>query len=194
MSTQSQPLLPLQRASGVMPRSGRLVTALTRLAATAASDFTIDNLLRTTCHAAVDVMGISGAGAMLLQDQRLRYVLAHPTKFETFGRLQEALQRGPCRDSVHRRRPVVVEDVTGARRWPELAAASRPAGLRSVVSVPMVARGRPLGALDFYRSNACPWSPADLRFGTLLADLAASYVSMAGKRDGRRPGDRIVEP
>jgi diguanylate cyclase (GGDEF)-like protein len=98
-------------------------------------------------------------------------------------RLQETLQRGPCRESLDRQQAVVVDDVATARAWPELVSRAARAGLGSMLAVPLLARERSWGVLDVYRIEPGPWSEPDVLAAWLFADVAASFVAMAADHD-----------
>ncbi len=175
-----------------------LLRGIAHLASVATTPCDTDHLLRELCVAAGHVMAVQGVGVMQTVPDRtdvgyLRVARAEPAVAE-LERLQEVLQRGPCRDSVDSATVVVVDDVRDATaRYGTFATRTLDAGLRSVVAVPLLSRGRSWGVLDLYRGEPRAWSPADVAAARLLADVATSYLVMAGDREEAREARREVE-
>jgi diguanylate cyclase (GGDEF)-like protein len=155
-----------------------LVAALGQLVHRGNGEFTVANILHDLCRIAPRALRVDGAGVMLLDHDRLHFVHAEPQRVIEVERLQEALQRGPCCDSIAEQRPVVVPDVRTAKHWPELVCGATRAGLVSMLAVPLLARERTWGVLDVYRSEPRPWTSHDLATARLFADVAASYIAM----------------
>jgi PAS domain S-box-containing protein len=83
---------------------------------------------------------------------------------------------------------VLVEAAQGDQRLLEIV---RELGLRSAITVPLVARGRALGALSLIRDETAPhYTELDLDLASELARRAASAVDNAGLyREAERRGD-----
>jgi diguanylate cyclase (GGDEF)-like protein len=160
-----------------------LVPALSELIRVGNGEFTVPGILRELCLVAGGGLGVDGVGVMAVDDDRLRFVHADPRPVVEVERLQETLQRGPCRDSIDRQQAVVVDDVATAGKWPELVARAARAGLGSMLAMPLLARERSWGVLDLYRRVARPWSPQEVRATRLFADVAASFIAMAADHD-----------
>jgi len=181
------------------PRDDRgLLRAIARLASLAAGSCDGDDLLRELSVAAGYVMAVDGIGVMDTVPDRTvagHVRMAHAEPFVTdLERMQEALQRGPCRDAVDRGEVVVVDDVADTRgRYGTFADRMLAAGLRSVIAVPLLSRGRTWGVLDLYRRETRAWSDADVDAARLLADVATSYLVMAADRDEARAARREYE-
>ena len=170
------------------PRQGSvggqsLVPALTELVRRGNGEFTIPGILHELCLVAASGLGVDGVGVMQVDDGRLRFIHADPRPVIAVERLQETLQRGPCRDSIDRQQAVVVDDVASAHEWPELVGGAARAGLGSMLAMPLLARERSWGVLDVYRTTARPWSQQDLLATRLFADIAASFIAMAADHD-----------
>ena len=160
-----------------------IVAALAGLAETAAGPFTVDELLRELCQVAVKVLDVDGAAVMVLEQQGVRLVDAIPQSVVDVEALQESLHRGPCHDAMVGRTVVALDDISGADRWPEFAAAADTAGLRSTMAMPLLARGQAWGALDLYRTERGPWSHELTSQVQMIAALTASFLVMAVDRD-----------
>jgi GAF domain-containing protein len=91
---------------------------------------------------------------------------------DELDRAQYRSERGPCLQAY---------DVRGAVRrtinddapWPEFAAEAEKSGVRSVLSVPLVASDRALGALNLYSKTAESYSEADEETALLFSEQAA---------------------
>ncbi|MFE9773667.1 SpoIIE family protein phosphatase [Streptomyces sp. NPDC005931] len=90
----------------------------------------------------------------------------------------------PQMRALHEGRGVLEADLRAARGWqeqdPERAREALEHGLRSLVTVPLRARGVPLGVANFYRTEDSPaFEPEDLAFAEELAARAAVAVDNA---------------
>ena len=165
-----------------------LVGAVAELARMATEPFTTPDLLRRLVDCASTHLPVEGAGVMVADDAGLAFLHGSRPEVQRVGQLQDAMQQGPCLDALQSLREVVVPDVRDPRpeRWQDYLTDAEQAGLRSLVAVPLVSRGRCWGVLDLYRHEAGPWSEHDVAAARLLADVAASYVVMAADRDQAR--------
>ena len=180
-----------RRAEGI---DRRMVDAATVLARTASSQgVSTESLLRSLCQAALHVVPADGAGVMLLEGPELRMLHAEPDWVTPMQLLQESFQRGPCHDSMAGHQAVAIEDVTMTRRWPELTRGAVTAGVRAVLSVPIVARDRTWGVLDLYRHDAHAWTEVELSAAAFCVDLATSYLVMAADRERWRSAYLEIE-
>jgi len=172
----------------------RLVTAAAALAAAASgSAVTVEGLLLSLCRTAPTVLRADGAGVMLRQGSRLQMLHAEPDWVSAVEQLQQDFQRGPCHDSVIGRHAVAIADVSMTRRWPELTRGAAAAGVRAVLSLPIVARNRIWGVLDLYRHDAHAWTEVELVAASHCVDLTASYLVMAADRERWRTSFLEIE-
>ncbi|NHC14696.1 sensor domain-containing diguanylate cyclase [Motilibacter deserti] len=161
-----------------------LFDVVVEFARRATGAFTVEGVLRDLAAAACRVLPVTGAGVMYVDGRRLRFVDASSDSTCEAETAQDVLGQGPCHDAVDAGEAVLEPDLAvGAWRWPEFADRAVAVGMRSVASVPLLARGRAWGALDLYRSAPSPWSEEDLEAARTLADVAVSYVVMAHDRD-----------
>jgi hypothetical protein len=128
------------------------------------------------CRACVDLLDIDGAAIS---------VVHQGTTQGTFGSSSELSRRvdafqftygeGPCLDAVQDRRPVLAEDLAhvGERRWPAFSRSVVDAGVCALVALPVVVATESIGAMDFFRHQAGPFSSEALSAALVAADLAA---------------------
>ena len=206
MSSQPHVLVPpAQMVAAVLPAAtpakashpgsgtADLITAVAALARTATGQFTVNELLRHLVDLAAEHLSADGAGVMVADGTHLLYVHGSTTGIDRVERLQELMQQGPCQEAKQHLREIAVEDLSEATlpsAWARYRAGAEVAGLRAVVAVPLVSRGRSWGVLDLYRSSPGAWSPEDIAAARLLADVAVSYVVMAIDRDEARRAQR----
>jgi diguanylate cyclase (GGDEF)-like protein len=184
------PVVPLQDERQVL----RVVARLASLAMAPSSPA---DVLRELCDVAGLVVAVDGIGVMQVVPDGstgyARYVAAKPPVCDV-EQAQEDLQRGPCRDAIDSGDVVVVEDArTLGDRYGELSARILDAGMRAMIAVPLLGRGRAWGTLDLYRSRPGAWTDVDVESARLLADIAVAYLVMARDRDDARAARREVE-
>ena len=164
-----------------------LVTAMAGLSRAATGDFCVEDMLRTLCGVAADVLGVDGAGVMVRQAERNHLVHVTDALVQPVEVLQELLQVGPCEDSLRLQQTIAIADlhadVPELDPWPEFRQLAAETGLSSVMAVPLVSRGRCWGVLGLYRRAPGAWSAEERTAVAVLADLAVSYVVMAHDRD-----------
>jgi hypothetical protein len=68
--------------------------------------------------------------------------------------------RGPCLDAARTHIVFEVQDTRRDDRWPEFAAAAARHGVRSTLSMPVVAADDGIGALNFYDRRVSYFDPA----------------------------------
>jgi GAF domain-containing protein len=93
---------------------------------------------------------------------------------------QYASGAGPCLDAWRLRRVVRIEDMKDAGpRYPAFAAAAKTHGIESVLSLPLMAGGAGLGALNLYSRTAGGFTADDESLGMELASAAAIVLANA---------------
>lgn len=138
------------------------------------------------------VPGAVGAGASIVDAAGRRSSGSTDPRVERADELQYELDEGPCLAAVAGRTLVRVDDLTTDPRWPRWAAAATDLGLRSVVSAPLVAGDRALGALKVYGAAADAFTPHDAQVLTLSAAQAALLVAHVTAREkARRASDDL---
>ncbi|HEX8508127.1 MAG TPA: GAF and ANTAR domain-containing protein [Propionibacteriaceae bacterium] len=96
----------------------------------------------------------SGAGVSLLDDQGLRTSTASTSPLVTEADdWQYQLDEGPCLTAWAEQVTIRIDDVDDDPRWPRWSAAVRGLPLRSVLSAPLLAGNRCLGAVKVYSAE-----------------------------------------
>jgi len=131
------------------------------------------------CEVARDVVGVSGAGVMLMSGEIPRGSLCTTNEVSNLiEELQYTLGEGPCMDAYDQNRVVVESDLAdpGVPRWPAFTPQAVAAGVRAVFAFPLQVGAVRLGALDLYRDG--PGALTDEQHGDamVLADVIAQWV------------------
>lgn len=121
-----------------------------------------------------------GAGASLIAEQGHNMSTgATDAVAEAADTLQYELGEGPCLSAWSTEALQRVDDTATNTRWRAWCAAVLPLGIRSVMSAPMLYRGRCIGALKVYTTTADGFTAADERRLGLLAAVAATLLGSA---------------
>jgi len=130
------------------------------------------------------VPGAAGAGVSLLDEHGTRIsTAATDTAVEAADALQYELGMGPCLSAWATREPQRVDDTTADPRWVRWQGAAAESGIRSVLSTPLLHRGRSLGALKVYATAPGAFGEAEEQLLGLLADAAATLLGSAQATD-----------
>src|ERR1700735_1994794 len=169
-----------------------LSNTFVELADTMVADFDVIDFLHLLTDRSVALLSASAAGVML-GDPRVGLRCAASSN-EAAGLLdlfQIQNDQGPCLDCFRTGQPVTAADLAGpGQQWPQFAAAATQAGFRAGEALPMRLRDQVIGALNLFRPGPGPLSPADLRIGQALADVAT--IGLLQERNVRR-GEVLAE-
>jgi GAF domain-containing protein len=94
-------------------------------------------------------------------------------------KLQFAEQEGPCLDCLREGVVIRVRDLEDEPRFPSWAPRAAEEGARSALSVPLMADGRTVGALNLYGREPGAFGAEHLAFAQLLAAHASLAVQAA---------------
>jgi GAF domain-containing protein len=108
--------------------------------------------------------------------------------------LQYELGGGPCLSAWSDRVTVRIDDVSRDARWPEWARAVAELGLRSSLSVPVVAGVTSLGALKVYATEPGAYGRREEQLLAMFATQAAVLLAnMRTTQDAERVSDRLKD-
>src|ERR1700734_1383513 len=165
---------------------GELLSAtFVELTDTLVVGFDVIDFLHVLTDRSVQRLDVSAAG-LLLADPRgeLRVVAASSEAARLLELFQLQNDQGPCLDCFRSGRPVAATDLSAAAaRWPRFAPAARQAGFAAVQALPMRLREQVIGALNLFRAEPGALTPADIRIGQALADVAT--ISLLHERSMR---------
>jgi len=92
--------------------------------------------------------------------------------------VQYRLDDGPCLHAMRSGEPVTIDDTGDRGQWPRFEAAAQARGIRSCLALPLVADGKPVGALNLYARSAAAFGPAQVRRAENLAENASGALSL----------------
>jgi len=153
----------------------RKVTALP------ADDDVVDGVLRLVvalAHATVG--GADGVSVSLRRHGRLATVAASDRTISDMDADQYATGEGPCVDASVHGRWFHVEDLEGETRWPAFTPLARALGINAILSSPLTARDKPVGALNIYSRAKAAFGPKDQELAAVFASEASSILAFAG--------------
>jgi GAF domain-containing protein len=144
---------------------------------------------RRLCATAAAVVGLNGAGVMLMSDDVAYGSLCTTNEVsELIEELQYSLGEGPCIDAYNQGAVVVEPDLADPAtvRWAAFAPPALKAGVRAVFAFPLSVGGIRLGALDLYAERPGHLSDEQHADALVMSDLVASWVldAQSGAPDG----------
>jgi transcriptional regulator with GAF, ATPase, and Fis domain len=163
-----------------------LSATFVELADTLVAGFDVIDFLHVLTDRSVQLLDVSAAGLLLADPQgELRVVAASSEAARLLELFQLQSDQGPCVDCFRAGRPVDSGDLAAAaHRWPRFAPAAQQAGFAAVQALPMRLREQVIGALNLFRASPGALSPAEIRVGQALADVAT--ISLLHERGTRR--------
>jgi len=147
------------------------------------------DMLCALIERATDILGLAGAGVILVRAGRLDVAASPSEPVAGLERVQEQHQAGPCAVAATTGRLIAVQDLAAARcrhEWPHYTAHAQQIGIHAVAAIPMLADGAPLGVVDLYSAPPREWSPHDLQAAIILVDIAAGHLARAAELQRQR--------
>jgi GAF domain-containing protein len=155
-----------------------------------------DTLLRvseitTNALPAADMAGIT----MLAEDGKPKTSVFTDPQAPVIDKAQYESGRGPCLDSWRRTAVIRLDDLKAAAdRYPEFVEAAAAHGVQSTLSLPLVAGGEGVGALNLYSRVPAGFSEEDEQLGQELAATAAVVlVNATAYWEALQLGEQLTE-
>ena len=128
----------------------------------------------------MDLFGVSGSGIMLADEQNIpRYVAASDGPGRMLEIVESETGQGPCTEAFVNNAVVASTDVTAEPRWPDLAAALRPHGVRAVLGLPVRLGAVTVGTLDVFYDRPHIWQDDECQALARYRDVVESTLSAA---------------
>src|SRR5438552_10610267 len=166
----------------------RLLESLLSVGQTINSTLNLDDVFKVVTREACQLMAGKMSSLLLLDESRewldLRASCGAGAAYLNKPRLSVA--ESLLGIVVRRKKPLQVENVQTSSRYQNIEIA-RGEGLISLLSVPLVFGGQPIGALSVYTGRTQVFSNEEIRILSALADLSASAIEKA------RLYERIVD-
>jgi hypothetical protein len=131
------------------------------------------------CGACPGIMGVNGAGVMLMSGDIPRGSLCSSDEVsQLIEELQYTLGEGPCVDAYHQDKVVAEPDLAdpASLRWPAFTGPALRAGVRAIFGFPLRAGAVRLGTLDLYRDSPGPLTGDQHADALVMADVLARWV------------------
>lgn len=169
-----------------MHQHGLDPTRVARVGADLAVD--ADAPTQSLCLSAARVVGVSGAGVMLVSGgHSLATLCVSDPIAEAIEEAQYTLGQGPCVDAYEARAPVLVPDLASAHdvRWAEFRDRARAVGVRAMFGYPLLVETVCLGALNLYQKR--PGALSADQHGDALAVAHVATRMLLGWQSGAGP-------
>ncbi|MDT8915223.1 GAF and ANTAR domain-containing protein [Amycolatopsis sp. PS_44_ISF1] len=172
-------------------REQQLSRTFVQLADTLVADFDIGDFLTLLVERSVDLLGVSAACVILLdEDGTPRVAATSSQRTELLELFAVQTESGPCIDCARTGVPVLFAGLPAeTRRWPTFTAAARECGYRAAQALPMRLREQVIGVLTLFGTE--PGGPAAgvLELGQALAGVAT--IGLLQQRTIEQ-GDRLA--
>ncbi|HEX7267854.1 MAG TPA: GAF and ANTAR domain-containing protein [Streptosporangiaceae bacterium] len=93
--------------------------------------------------------------------------------------VQYRLDDGPCLHAMRQGIPVRIDDTAGRARWPRFESKAASHGIGSCLALPLIADGKPAGALNLYARAAGAFGARETRRAERFAENAAGALALA---------------
>ncbi|MGW7064699.1 GAF and ANTAR domain-containing protein [Streptomyces sp. NPDC054904] len=171
-------------------REQQLTEAFVALSDTLADDVDPLTLLDRLVRHSVALTSIDAAGIMLLNARgQLRPAVATEHTVELTEMWQAQILQGPCVDAYVSGIAVHAIDLPAHHeRWPQFVPLAAAAGYESAHALPLLACGRPIGALNLLARHPTALDGTETRLLRALTDVTTTAL-MTWDRDPPRPDD-----
>jgi GAF domain-containing protein len=152
---------------------------LTELQRALLSTDTLEQFLRELAMLAAPLVadGVSCGMTMRSTGRPATVACSDPLAAE-IDEVQYRLNDGPCLHAMRSGDQVRIDDTAARARWPRFEAAASARGIRSCLALPLVADGKPVGALNLYARGVAAFGAEQARRAENLAENASGALSM----------------
>lgn len=145
------------------------------------SEQSMQSMLDLTVVLAQDVIPATfGTGVTLIREGKKTTAAYTDDLVKLADELQYDLDEGPCLSSWEQGVAFRIDDMEQERRWPRWAPAASALGMNSLISVPLVVRGKTrMGAAKAYSKQPAAFDDRDARILSMFADQASLVLANA---------------
>jgi anti-anti-sigma factor len=145
---------------------------------------TVDDSLDATLRLVVTLAratlaGADGVSVTLRRHGRLSTVAASNQTVLDMDANQYAADEGPCVDATLEGRWFHTDTLDRETRWPTFVPKAKALGINAILSAPLMARGRPVGALNIYSTATDAFTPDDQKLASVFATEASIILTDA---------------
>jgi anti-anti-sigma factor len=146
-----------------------------------ANEDVVDAALRlVVALARATVGGADGASVTLRRHGRLATVAASDQTILDMDSEQYGTGEGPCVDASIAGRWFHAESLEKETRWPAFTPKARALGISAILSSPLLAWDRPVGALNIYSRTATAFAAKEQELAGVFATEASNLLTAAG--------------
>lgn len=153
-----------------------------------------DTLQRVSDLACTSVTSADMVGLTMLVEGRPTTAVFTDVASPEMDAAQYETGIGPCLDSFRHQQVYRIDDMETDQQWPPFSEAAIAHGIRSSMSIPLIARHEGLGALNFYSRAPAAFSDHDVEVGLQFAAHAA--IALANSQaywDAHQLGQDMAE-
>jgi GAF domain-containing protein len=157
-----------------------LARSLAALSRFFVGDGTLQETLTRVAHHAQEAIPASAmTGITMLVEGRARTAVFTDDTAPEIDSVQYETGVGPCLDAFRHEQVFVIEDTTKEDRWEAFTEAAAAHGIRSTLSIPLVANHEGVGALNFYACEPNGFSGDDVEVASQFGAQAAIVLANA---------------
>ncbi len=159
----------------------RVTPQLGSITAIPADTDVVDSILRlVVALARATVGGADGVSVTLRRHGHLATVAASDQTISDMDVSQYATGEGPCVDASVKGRWFHAESLDTETRWPAFTPRALALGINAILSSPLLAEDRPVGALNIYSRTSMAFAPKDQELASVFAAEASLVLTSAG--------------
>ncbi|MDQ3897796.1 MAG: GAF and ANTAR domain-containing protein [Actinomycetota bacterium] len=163
-----------------MPSREPLTESLDALSRFFVGDGTLKETLDRVAHLAQQAVPAAAmTGLTMLVDGRARTAIFTDETAPEIDSAQYETGVGPCLDAFRHREVFRIDDTEKDDRWRPFSEAAAANGIRSTLSMPLIANHEGVGALNFYSRVVSGFSDDDVATGVQFATQAAIALANA---------------
>lgn len=141
-------------------------------------DATLQETLQRVAELSLDAIPSADiAGVTMLLEGRPRTAVFTDEVAPEIDAAQYETGVGPCLDAFRHKQIYRIDDVSNDHQWPAFSEAAAGHGVRSVMSIPLLARHEGVGALNVYSRTVDAFSDDDVEVGIAFATQAAILLA-----------------
>ena len=161
-----------------MPSEDPLARSLAALSRFFVGDGTLKETLDRVANLAQEAVPATDmAGLTMVVEGRARTAVFTDDEAPEIDSAQYETGIGPCLDAFRHQEVFRIDDTTKDERWAPFSEAAAAHGIRSTVSLPLIANHEGVGALNFYSRSAAAFTDEDVEVGARYATQAAIVLA-----------------
>jgi GAF domain-containing protein len=162
------------------PAQQRITEVFVEVADSLTDDFDIIDLLQRLSERCVELLDVSAAGILLVdQHDELQLLAASDENTRLLELFALQHDQGPCIDcyrSGQARTDIDLTTVAAIDRWPRFTSQARRSGFARTHAIPLRLRQRVVGALNLFHQHPGTFTSADQMLTQALADIATIAI------------------